>query len=135
MSTPRSTTYYWCRVTKNMQLMCRDGGWQSCNRDEALFEIHSQDLSKLYDKDRSESCSMPAEIHEFRFDYLAHAALDGSSQPKKHGGLVLCQLLLGCQILNTGTHHLPSQSLCQSSEAHQSVGHGQDVAADTQPTV
>ncbi len=132
MSTPRSTTYYWCRVTKKMQLMCSDGGWQSCNRDEALFEIHSQDVSnQRWKRILQHACR----DYEFRFKYLAHAARDGSSQPKKHGVLVLCQLLSGCQFLSLDRHHLPSQSLCQSSEAHRSVGHGQYVAADIQPMV
>jgi len=35
-------------------LICRQGGWKSCDTDEALFEVFSKDVMMLYDKLGSE---------------------------------------------------------------------------------
>ena len=56
-------------------LICRKEGWESCDRDDALFEVYSQDVTLLYDKLGSENCSMPAEMHDFRFEYLTHKVM------------------------------------------------------------
>ena len=82
------------------------------------------------------SCSCPNKSGaSTRHWYLLKRLCELTSQPKMHAGPASYQPLSGCQILNTDRHHLPSHSLCQSSEAHHPAGHGQDAAADTQPTV
>jgi len=56
-------------------LICREGGWKLCDRDEALFEVFSKDVMMLYDKLGSELCSKSAEIRDFKFDYLTHKVM------------------------------------------------------------
>jgi hypothetical protein len=56
-------------------LLCRKEGWKSCDKDDAVFEVYSQDVTLLYDKLGSEHCSMPAEMHDFRFEYLTHKVM------------------------------------------------------------
>ncbi|DBB10695.1 TPA: hypothetical protein ACH3X3_007194 [Trebouxia sp. C0006] len=55
-------------------LICREGGWQTCDTDEALFEVFSKDVTMLYDKLGSELCEY-AEIHHFKFEYLTHKVM------------------------------------------------------------
>ncbi len=56
-------------------LICRKGGWESCDRDEALFPVFSKDITMLYDKLGSELCSKSAEIRDFKFEYLTHKVM------------------------------------------------------------
>ena len=56
-------------------LICREGGWESCDRDEAVFEVLSKDVMMLYDKLGSELCSKSAEIRDFKFEYLTHKVM------------------------------------------------------------
>ena len=56
-------------------LICRKEGWESCDRDDALFEVYSQDVILLYDKLGSEHCSMPVEMRDFKFEYLTHKVM------------------------------------------------------------
>ncbi len=62
-------------------LICREGGWESCETDEALFEVFSKDVMMLYDKLGGELCSKSEEIHDFKFEYLTHKVMtDMNSQ-------------------------------------------------------
>ena len=54
-------------------LTCRKGGWESCDRDEALFAVFSKDVTMLYDMLGSELCSKSAEIRDFKFEYLTQS--------------------------------------------------------------
>ncbi len=56
-------------------LICREGGWKSCDRDEALFEVYSKDVTALYNKVGSEFSDPPAEIRFFKNEYLLHGII------------------------------------------------------------
>ena len=55
-------------------LICRKGGWQTCDTYEALFEVFSKDVTMLYDKLGSELCEYEV-IHDFKFEYLTHKVM------------------------------------------------------------
>ena len=59
----------------SIALICRKGEWQSCNSDNALFEVYSSDATTLYNKLGSAS-SDSAEIHNFRNEFVLHKVMN-----------------------------------------------------------
>ena len=60
----------------SIALICRKGNWQSCNSDEALFEVYSSDTVALYNKMGSGS-SDSAQMCNFRNEFVLHKVMAG----------------------------------------------------------
>ena len=61
---------------QSIALICRKGNWQSCNSDEALFEVYSSGTVAQYDKMGS-GCSDSAEMCNFRNEFVLHKVMAG----------------------------------------------------------
>ena len=59
----------------SIALICRKGEWQSCNSDNALFEVYSSDATTLYSKLGSGS-SDSAEVRNFRNEFVLHKVMN-----------------------------------------------------------
>ena len=59
----------------SIALICRKGEWQSCNSDNALFEVYSSDATTLYSKLGSGS-SDSAEVYNFRNEFVLHKVMN-----------------------------------------------------------
>ncbi len=96
-------------------LICREGGWKSCDRDEALFEVYSKDVTALYNKVGSKFCDPPAEIRFFKNEYLLHGVMMDIISSGRNSSIFKSWKHAICETLSQMTMELYGQEVPSSA--------------------